>query len=139
MLSASEGLNFEKAAEIRDRLRAIAKVSARDDGANPTTFSEGDVIGIFSQGGQTCVQVFFFRAGQNWGNSSHFPRRGKDETPDVILDAFLAQFYLNKPIPKHIFVSEVLPSRDLLQTALSERSDQSITIQTPQRGERKCW
>jgi len=71
MLAASNGLNFEKAAEIRDRLRAIAKVTARDDGANPTTFSEGDVIGIFSQGGQTCVQVFFFRAGQNWGNSSH--------------------------------------------------------------------
>ncbi len=137
MLAASNGLNFEKAAEIRDRLRAIAKVTARDDGANPTTFSEGDVIGIFSQGGQTCVQVFFFRAGQNWGNSSHFPRRGKDETPDVILDAFLAQFYLNKPIPKNIFVSETLPSRELLQTALSERSDRAITIQTPQRGEKK--
>jgi len=137
MTTASKALNFEKAAELRDRLSAIAKVSSNRDGVNPTTFSEGDVIGIYSEGGQTCVQVFFFRAGQNWGNSSHFPRRGKDETPEVILDAFLAQFYLNKPIPKQIFVSETLPNRALLEAALSERTGRMITIQTPQRGEKK--
>jgi excinuclease ABC subunit C len=137
MQAASTDLKFEKAAELRDRLRAMALVSNAHDSANPTTFSEGDVIGIYAGGGQTCVQVFFFRAGQNWGNNAYFPRHSKDQSPDEILDAFLAQFYMNKPIPKQIFVSETLPSHDLLENALSERSGRPISIHTPVRGEKK--
>jgi len=137
MNTASQTLDFEKAAEIRDRLRAMAQVSGSHGSVNPKTFSDADVVGIFQEGGQSCVQVFFFRGAQNWGNSSYFPRSAKDEDPAVILDAFLAQFYLNKPIPKAIFVSENLPNRDLLETALSERSGHKVCILTPQRGEKR--
>ena len=114
MSEASANLNYEKAAEYRDRLHAMAQVSTVSGGVNPETFKDGDVIGIHSEGGQSCVQVFFFRSGLNWGNSSHFPRHSKDETPAQIVDAFMAQFYLNKPIPKEIFVSEDVPNLSLI-------------------------
>lgn len=137
MTAASKDLNFEKAAEVRDRLRAMARVNSSQTGINPTTFSDGDVIGIHTAGGQSCIQVFFFRAGQNWGNSAYFPRHVKDDAKEQVLDAFIAQFYADKPIPKHIFVSENVPSRTLIQDALSERSGKKIFVQTPQRGEKK--
>ena len=138
MQSASDALNFEKAAEIRDRLHALSQISANANGTNPQTFKEGDVVGIYSGGGQSCVQVFFYRAGQNWGNSAYFPRHSKDENPGEILDAFLAQFYMNKPIPKQVFVSHALPHAELLSSALSERSGRQINIHCPQRGEKKA-
>ncbi len=137
MSAASKALEFEKAAEMRDRLKAMAQVTGSASGVNPGTFSEGDVVGIYMAGGQSCIQVFFFRAGQNWGNNAYFPRHSKDETPADVLDAFLAQYYMNKPIPKHIFVSETLPHQGLLETALSERSGRAISLRTPQRGEKK--
>ncbi len=137
MHAASKDLNFEKAAEFRDRLNALAQITGSSTGATSESFAEGDVIGIYSGGGQSCVQVFFFRAGQNWGNNAYFPRHSKDDDPAKVLDAFLAQFYMNKPIPKSIFVSEDLPSNELLQTALSERSGLNISISTPKRGEKK--
>ena len=136
MSEASANLNYEKAAEYRDRLHAMAQVSTVSGGVNPETFKDGDVIGIHSEGGQSCVQVFFFRSGLNWGNSSHFPRHSKDETPAQIVDAFMAQFYLNKPIPKDIFVSEDVPNREILEQGLSERAERNIKISTPQRGEK---
>ena len=137
MSEASAELNFEKAAELRDRLHAMSQVSGASGGINPTTFGEGDVIAIHSEGGQSCVQVFFYRAGQNWGNNSYFPRHTKeDETADVI-DAFIAQFYLNKPIPKNIFVNQTLPNKELLEAGLSERSGRNIKLLKPERGEKK--
>ena len=137
MATASKDLNFEKAAEYRDRLRALAHISGGSSSASSQTFTNGDVISIYSGGGQSCVQVFFFRGGQNWGNNAYYPRHSKDDSPDQILDTFLAQFYLNKPIPKDIIVSETLPSKDLLEAALSERSGRKISITKPQRGEKK--
>ena len=137
MQAASKDTNFEKAAELRDRIRALTFVSGSSSTVNPKTFSDGDVIGIYSAGGQSCVQVFFFRAGQNWGNHSFFPRHGKDETSAGVLDAFIAQFYVQKPIPKNIFVSEDVPSRELLERALSERSGINVSVITPKRGEKK--
>ena len=137
MSEASADLNFEKAAEFRDRLHAMSQVSGASGGVNPTTFTEGDVIAIHSEGGQSCVQVFFFRAGQNWGNNSYFPRHSKDDESAEVLDAFMAQFYMNKPIPKNIFVNQKLPNRELLETGLSERSDRNIKISRPARGEKK--
>ena len=83
------------------------------------------------------MQVFFFRAGQNWGNSAHYPRHEKDQTSAEVLDAFVAQFYTDKPIPKQIFVSHDLLSHDLIEAALSERADRKITVSVPQRGEKK--
>lgn len=139
MQTASKAMQFEKAAELRDRLHALARISTGSLGKiNPRTFSDGDVIAVHTGGGQSCVQVFFFRAGQNWGNSAHFPRHEKDQGPAEVLDAFMAQFYTDKPIPKNIFVSHDLPSHDLIQRALSERADRVIQITRPQRGEKKA-
>lgn len=138
METASKAMNFEKAAELRDRLRALAKINNSNLGKiNPQTFSDGDVIAVHTAGGQSCVQVFFFRAGQNWGNSAHFPRHDTDHSPEDVLDAFIAQFYADKPIPKEIFVSHDLPSLGLIERALSERADRKIQITRPQRGEKK--
>lgn len=137
MSDASADLNFEKAAELRDRLHAMSQVSGASGGINPTTFGEGDVIAIHSEGGQSCVQVFFYRAGQNWGNNSYFPRHTKEDEPADVIDAFIAQFYLNKPIPKHIFVNQTLPNKGLLEEGLSERSGRTIKISKPMRGEKK--
>jgi len=137
MSDASANLNFEKAAELRDRLHAMSQVSGASGGINPTTFGEGDVIAIHSEGGQSCVQVFFFRAGQNWGNNSYFPRHTKDDDTAEVLDAFLAQFYLNKPIPKNVFVNHALPNKDLLEESLCERSGRVIKLSQPLRGEKK--
>ncbi len=137
MNESSKALDYEKAAELRDRIQAMAKVSTTAGGVNPMTFSDGDVIGLHSGGGQTCIQVFFFRAGQNWGNSSHFPRHGKDDTPGEILEAFIAQFYSNKPIPKTIFINEDVPHHSLVEQALSAQSGRKITVNKPLRGEKK--
>jgi len=137
MSDASADLNFEKAAELRDRLHAMSQVSGASGGINPTTFLEGDVIAIHSEGGQSCVQVFFYRSGQNWGNNSYFPRHTKEDETANVIDAFIAQFYLNKPIPKNIFVNQTLPNKELLETGLSERSGRNIKISKPMRGEKK--
>lgn len=137
MSDASADLKFEKAAELRDRLHAMSQVSGASGGINPTTFAEGDVIAIHSEGGQSCVQVFFYRAGQNWGNNSYFPRHTKEDEIAEVLDAFIAQFYLNKPIPKRIFVNQLLPNKGLLETGLSERAGRNVKISNPARGEKK--
>ena len=137
MAQASADLNFEKAAELRDRLQAMTKVSGSASGINPTSFMDGDVISIYSGGGQSCVQVFFYRAGQNWGNHAYFPRHAKEAEPSEILDAFIAQFYLTKPVPKDIFVSHDLPNRELLEIALSERTERAVKVTRPMRGEKK--
>lgn len=139
MEAASKALDFEKAAELRDRLQAIAQVLTKSGAhnVNPKTFSNADVFGLYSAGGQTCVQVFFFRAGQNWGTNSYFPRHSSDDPTGAILSAFIAQFYSNKPIPKQILLSHTVDSFDLLADALSARSDSKVDILVPQRGEKK--
>ncbi len=140
MRQAAKDLQFEKAAEIRDRLKAMAFISSGSGSAvgnvAPTTFMEADVAAIYEDGGQACVQVFFFRAGQNWGGNAYFPRHSKDQHPAEILDAFLAQFYLGKPIPKQLFVNLDLPSKKLLETALAERREKNFKILKPLRGEK---
>lgn len=137
MGEASKAMEFEKAAEIRDRLRAMARVTGGATSINPQTFSEADIAAIHMEGGQTCVQMFFFRGGHNWGNRAFFPRHAKTETKEEILDAFLAQFYVSKPIPRHVFVNVDLPNRELLIRALSERAGRAIDIRRPVRGEKK--
>jgi len=139
MEAASKAMEFEKAAELRDRLRAIAQVLTKSGAhnVNPKTFSNADVMGMYTAGGQTCIQVYFFRAGQNWGTNSYFPRHTADDTQAQVLEAFIAQFYSNKPIPKQILLSHPIESFELLVSALSERSDRKIDILIPQRGEKK--
>ena len=136
MAKASAKQDFEQAADLRDRLQAMAYVSSGNTHVTPRTFKDADIAAIHMQGGQACVQVFFFRAGQNWGSNAYFPRHSKDADTASILDAFLAQFYLGKPIPKQVFVNEDLPHKTLLEAALSERKNGSFKIFKPQRGEK---
>src|SRR5579862_8099483 len=118
MQAASDELEFERAARLRDRIRALSSV-AQETQVNPETIDEADVFALHSEGGQACVQVFFFRAGQNWGNRAYFPKIPQggvdksDEDPEV-MSAFLGQFYDYKPIPKLILVNVEPSDRDLL-------------------------
>ena len=139
MEAASKALEYEKAAELRDRLQAIAQVLTKSGAhnVNPQTFSNADVMGMYTAGGQTCVQVYFFRAGQNWGTNAYFPRHSVDDPPEQVLGAFIAQFYSNKPIPKQILLSHDVEAFDLLVSALSERSDRKVEVLIPKRGEKK--
>jgi excinuclease ABC subunit C len=136
MHQASENLDFEKAARLRDRIRALASIRAAQ-GINPQSFQEADVFAVALDGGMSCIQVFFFRAGQNWGNRAYFPKHEKDSSEAEILDAFMAQFYDDKPPPRLILTSHEPQGRELLEAALSLRADQRIEIRTPQRGEKR--
>ena len=132
-------MEFEKAAELRDRLQAIAQVLTKSGAhnVNPQTFSNADVMGMYSAGGQTCVQVYCFRAGQNWGTNAYFPRHSIDDPPEQVFGAFIAQFYSNKPIPKQVLLSHDVEAFDLLLSALSERSGRNVEVLIPKRGEKK--
>jgi excinuclease ABC subunit C len=136
MHAASEALDFEKAARLRDRIRALASIRAVQ-GVNPQSFEEADVFAVALDGGMSCIQVFFFRAGQNWGNRAYFPKHEKDTSEAEILDAFMAQFYDDKPPPSLILTSHEAPSRVLLEEALSLRADAKVEVRCPQRGEKR--
>jgi excinuclease ABC subunit C len=136
MEQASAELDFERAALYRDRLAALSHVQAHQ-GINPQTVEEADVFAIHQDGGMTCIQVFFFRTGQNWGNRAYFPKADSAlEAPDV-LQSFLAQFYDDKPVPRLILVSTEFEERELLATALCERAGHRVEISAPQRGEKR--
>ncbi|MGN7291651.1 excinuclease ABC subunit UvrC [Rhizobium sp. SAFR-030] len=136
MTEASEDLDFERAAVYRDRLSALSHVQSHQ-GINPAGVEEADVFAIHHEGGLTCIQVFFFRAGQNWGNQAYFPKADPQLTGAEVLNAFLAQFYDDKPVPRQILLSETIEEQDLLALALSEKAGQKIAILVPQRGEKK--
>jgi excinuclease ABC subunit C len=106
-------------------------------GINPSTFAEADVFAAFNQGGETCIQVFFFRAGQNWGNRPYFPRHPRELSTADVLEAFIGQFYDERPAPALILLSEEIPERELLADALSLRADRKIELSVPQRGEKR--
>lgn len=136
MEAASADLEFERAAIYRDRLSALSHVQAHQ-GINPQSVQEADVFAIHQEGGQTCVQVFFFRTGQNWGNRAYFPKADKSLDEAEILESFLAQFYDDKPAPKLILLSHDLAEQDLLSEALTERTGRKVDVSAPKRGEKK--
>ncbi|CUA92172.1 excinuclease ABC subunit UvrC [Pannonibacter indicus] len=136
MEAASQRLDFEHAAVYRDRLAALSHVQSHQ-GINPQTVDEADVVAIHQEGGQTCVQVFFFRTGQNWGNRAYFPKADKSFEEAAILESFLAQFYDDKPAPRLILLSHEIEEMDLLSQALSERAERKVAIAVPKRGEKK--
>ena len=136
MRESAEKLEFEQAARLRNRIRALASVRA-SQGINPHTFDEADVFALHVEGGQSCIQVFFFRAGQNWGNRAYFPRHGGEETPEDILGAFIAQFYDDREPPK-LILSNIEPTdRELLEEALCIRAACKVEIRKPERGEKR--
>ena len=140
MTQAAEEMEFERAARIRDRIRALSSISM-EQSINPETVVEADVFALHAEGGQACVQVFFFRAGQNWGNRAYFPRVNtmveEGDENGAILDAFLGQFYEDKPVPKLILLSHDVPNRELLAEAFSVMAGRKVEIATPQRGEKR--
>lgn len=133
---AAQDLDFESAAVYRDRLAALSHVQSHQ-GINPAGVEEADIFAIHHEGGVSCIQVFFFRTGQNWGNRAYFPKADPQLTGAEVLNAFLAQFYDDKPCPRQILLSETVEEIDLLAQALSERSNYKVTISVPQRGEKK--
>ncbi len=178
MTTAAEDMEFERAAKLRDRIRALSAISM-EQSINPQSVEEADVFALHVEGGQACVQVFFFRAGQNWGNRAYFPRVNTmvaeaetllegdwkaDETPTeggsngmetarkphshptprppvdecgAIMDAFLGQFYEDKPVPRLVLLSHDAPNRALLAEAFCVKSGHKVEIATPQRGEKR--
>jgi len=136
MQAASDDLEFERAARLRDRIRALSAVAAETQ-VNPESVEEADVFALHAEGGQACVQVFFFRAGQNWGNRAYFPRVDKADTDAEVMSAFIGQFYDDKPIPRQILVN-VLPHEHALFTeAFTMKAGRKVEILRPQRGEKK--
>lgn len=136
MQEASEALDFERAAVFRDRLSALSHVQSHQ-GINPQSVEEADVFAIHQEGGQNCIEVFFFRTGQNWGNRAYFPKADPVLEPAEVLGAFLAQFYDDKPCPRSILLSHAVEEQVLLAQALATRAGHKVTLVVPQRGEKK--
>jgi excinuclease ABC subunit C len=136
MNKASEAMDFEAAAKLRDRLKAMSHIQS-SQGVNPSTFTEADLFAAHSEGGHTCIQVFFFRAGQNWGNRPYFPRHAGDLPLAEVVESFVGQFYDERIAPKLILTSEELPNRGLVAEALALRAGHGVEISTPRRGEKR--
>lgn len=136
MQAASDELEFETAAQLRDRLAALSTVQAQQ-GVNPMQVAEADVFAIHAEAGQFCIEVFFFRTYQNWGNRAFFPRADRSLEPAEVLGAFLGQFYDERPAPRLVLLSHEIEDRQLLAEALSLRAGQKIEIAVPQRGEKR--
>ena len=135
MAQASEAMEFERAAALRDRIRAMTQVQT-NQGINPRTVSEADVIALHIEGGQACVQVFFIRANQNWGNRDFYPRISADHSHAEVLEAFVGQFYSSKEAPRQLILSHDIENADLVSAALSEAAGRKVELIYPQRGEK---
>ena len=136
MEEASQQLDFERAAIYRDRLSALSHVQSHQ-GINPRSVEEADVFAVRQQSGMTCIQVFFFRTGQNWGNRAYFPRADKSYEPAEILSSFLGQFYDDRPLPRQILISHELDEIGLLSEAFSAKAEHKVEVLFPKRGEKR--
>ncbi len=137
MEQAAEGLEFERAAALRDRIRGLTHVQGHDV-INPATLGDADVIALYQAAGQSCVQVFFIRGGRNNGNRAFFPAQAKGEEAGDVLAAFIGQFYDDKPPPPCVLVSHDLPEQALIAEALTLKAARRVEVSRPQRGERRA-
>ena len=135
MGAASEAMEFERAAALRDRIKALTQVQTAQ-GINPRSVTEADVIALHLENGQACVQVFFIRAGQNWGNRDFYPRVGADVEEPEVLEAFIGQFYDTKEPPRALILSHDIENPDLMEQALTQKLGRKVTLAVPQRGEK---
>ena len=135
MAEASEALEFERAAALRDRIKALTQVQSAQ-GINPRGVAEADVVALHMEGGQACVQVFFIRANQSWGNRDFYPRTGSGAEEPEVLEAFLGQFYADKEPPRLILLSHPIEDADLMTQFLSDRAGRKVELSVPQRGEK---
>lgn len=136
MEKASKELDYEKAAVIRDKIKALAQIQSSQK-INQSNLNEADVIGIFKDSGRTCIQVFFFRSKQNWGNQAYFPKHDPDEKLENILSSFLPQFYENKTIPKLIITNHNVSEKDLLEEAFQNKEKKEIILREAKSKEEK--
>jgi excinuclease ABC subunit C len=136
MHESSVRQDYERAADFRDRLTALSHIQSRQ-GVNPRSIKEADVFAAHQEAGHTCIQVFFFRTGNNWGNRAYFPRTDKSTSVEEVLESFVAQFYDDKPPPRLVLLSHDLPGRRLLAEALSLRAGHKIGVLAPARGEKR--
>jgi excinuclease ABC subunit C len=136
MMAASDRLDFEQAAQIRNRVRALAQISA-DQNINVEGLADADVVALHQEGGQSCVQVFFFRGGQNWGNRAYFPSHDRQLDPAEVLAGFLGQFYDGRPVPPLLLLSQEPAEAELLAEALSTASGHRVVLAQPQRGDKR--
>ncbi|MEX0284361.1 MAG: excinuclease ABC subunit UvrC [Paracoccaceae bacterium] len=135
MQKASDAMEFERAAALRDRIKALTAVQS-SQGINPRGVTEADVIALHMDSGQACVQVFFIRANQNWGNRDFYPRVAEDMSPAEVMEAFLGKFYENKEPPRQLILSDGIENADLMAEALGEKVGRKVDILVPQRGEK---
>jgi excinuclease ABC subunit C len=135
MQAAAEAMEFERAAALRDRIRALTAVQ-QVQGINPRSVAEADVIALHLEGGQACVQVFFIRANQSWGNRDFYPRTGAGAEAPEILEAFVSQFYDDQPPPRTVLLSHPVENPDLVAQLLSDRAGRKVELAVPQRGEK---
>jgi len=135
MAKAAEAMEFERAAALRDRIRALTNVQ-QNQGINPRTVTEADVIAVHLEKGQACVQVFFIRANQSWGNRDFYPATGAGAEEPEILEAFIAQFYDRKEPPRLVLTSHGIDNPDLMAGLLTDRAGRKVEIACPQRGEK---
>ena len=136
MNQAAENLDFERAALLRDRLSALALIQSQGD-VTSHTVEEADIFAIAQQGGQFCVQVFFFRAFQNWGNHAFRPRADSALGEAEVLEAFMGQFYEGRTPPRQVLVSHELSEPELMEEALTFKAGSKVTVLNPKRGEKK--
>ena len=137
MESASDALEFERAAALRDRIRGLTHVQGTAV-INPNSITDADIVAAHQIGGQTCVQVFFIRGGRNNGNRAFFPTHTRDAEVDAVLAAFLAQFYDDKPPPPQVLLNHAVPESELVEEALSLKADRKVTLSVPVRGEKRA-
>ncbi len=135
MIVASEALEFETAAVYRDRIRALAHIQARQ-GINLNGLQDVDVVAVHQSGGQSCVQIFFFRSGQNYGNRAYYPRHQKEVAAADVLRAFIAQFYSNRAAPPLVLVNQEIEESELIEEALSLKASRRVRIHRPMRGDK---
>ena len=135
MDKASANMEFEKAAGLRDRIRALTNIQS-SQGINPKGIREADVIGLHREAAHACIQVFFIRGFQNWGNRDFYPRINLDNSDEEVLEAFIGQFYSNKEPPKQIILSHQIENHDLIVNFLTEKLGKTVDIIIPQRGEK---
>src|SRR5438045_5930574 len=136
MDTAAEALDFEAAALIRDRIRALSLVQGHQ-AIHVAGITDADVIAAYQAGGHTCVQVFFFRGGHNWGNRAYFPSHDRQLGVEDVLTSFVGQFYDNRPKPPLVLLSHRLVEQELVQEALSLGSSGRVVLAVPQRGDKK--
>ncbi len=135
MAEASENMEFERAAALRDRIKALTQVQTAQ-GINPKNVDEADIIALHLENGQACVQVFFIRAGQNWGNHDYYPRVGPDVDAAEVLEAFVGQFYDTREPPPQLILSNQVENPDLMADALTQKLGRKVELLVPQRGEK---